>query len=309
MCPNCRRFAHAKELEHLAGRARQAAAAGQLDAARGFWQSALTLLPPESSEYQSVSREIAKIDGRLDPGRKVDWKKRLGPVGVGLAALAKYKTAVFLLLTKFKFILSIVAFLGVYWAAFGWWFALGLTVSILLHEMGHYVVVKRFGFAAELPMFLPGFGAYVKWQGANVDPEIRAQISLAGPAMGFVSGLIAYGVYTSTGQPVWLAVAHVAGWINLLNLIPIGIFDGGSAMSALGFQGRLAVLLLSVALFFMLGDFLFIFVALGTGYRIWARDFPPEPRQRIAYYFAGLIVANGFLSWFALNQAHIVFGR
>ncbi len=309
VCPNCKRFTHAKELDEFSGRARQAASVGQLAAARDYWFSALALLPPESAEYRSVQREVQKLDARVQPNAKTDWKKRLGPFGVGLAALAKYKTAAFLLLTKFKFILSIVAFLGVYWAMFGWWFALGLTGSIFLHEMGHYVVVRRFGFSAELPMFLPGFGAYVKWRGANVDPGVRCQIALAGPLMGFVSGLIAYGIYTTTGQQVWLAVAHVAGWINLLNLIPVLIFDGGTAMAALGFQGRLAVLLVSLALFFMLGDFLFLFVALGTGYRLYVRDFPEQARQDMAYYFAGLVVANGFLSWFALNHARMVFGR
>ncbi len=282
---------------------------GQVAAARDFWASALGLLPPNSSEYQAVNREIGRLNERLNPKPATDWKKRLGPLGVGIAALLKYKTAAFLLLTKFKFIISIFAFLGFYWALFGWWFALGITGSIFLHEMGHYIMVRRYGFAAELPMFLPGFGAYVKWRGADVDPGVRAQISLAGPLFGFVSGLLAYGLYISTGHNVWLAVAHVAGWLNLLNLIPVLLFDGGTAMLALGLQGRLAVLLVSLALLFVLHDFLFLFVAIGTAYRLYIRDFPAVPRQNMAYLFVSLVIANGFLSWFALNQAHVVFER
>lgn len=309
VCPKCRKFTYAQELDDLARRARQAGSLGQLPQARSLWAAALPLLPPESAQYQSVQREIEKIDARMNPAAPPNWKKRLGPLGVGLAALAKYKTAAFLLLTKFKFILSIVAFLGFYWAMFGWWFALGLTGSIFLHEMGHYLMVRRYGFSAELPMFLPGFGAYVKWRGANVDPGVRAQISLAGPLFGFVSGLIAYSLFLSTGHGVWLAVAHVAGWINLLNLIPVLIFDGAPAMAALGIQGRVAVLLVSVALFVLLKDFLFLFVAIGTAYRLYQRDFPAQPRQNMAYYFAGLVIANGFLSWFALNQSRVLFGQ
>ncbi len=296
-------------MDELAQQARQASALGQLTNARSFWVSALSFLPPESNEYRSVQREIQKLDVRLRPKTQGEWTKRLGPFGVGLAALAKYKTVAFVLLTKGKFLLSILAFLGVYWALYGWWFALGLTASIFMHEMGHYVVVKRFGFAAELPMFLPGFGAYVKWNGGNADPGVRAQISLAGPLFGFISGLLAYGLYLTTGQGVWLAVAHVAGWLNLLNLIPFAIFDGASAMNALGAQGRWAVLIMSGALFIILHDFLFVFVALATGYRIYKRDFPPSPHQNIAYYFCSLLLANGFLSWFALNHARTVFGR
>lgn len=188
---------------------------------------------------------------------------------------------------------------------FGWWFAVGFAGSVLMHEMGHYITVRRFGFAAELPMFLPGFGAYVKWNGANVDPGIRAQISLAGPLFGFVSGLISYWLFLSTGHGVWLAVAHVAGWLNLLNLIPVLIFDGGSALNAVGMQGRLALLLVCLVMWYMLRENMFLFVAIGTAYRIWKRDVPAEPNQGIAYYFIALVIANGFLSWFSLNRARL----
>ena len=247
----------------------------------------------------------------LEPAKRprANWKKRLGPFGVLIAALAKYKTLALVLLTKGKFLVSILLFLGLYWGLYGWWFAVGLTGSVLMHEMGHYLMVRRFGFAAELPMFIPGFGAYVKWNGPGVDVGVRAQISLAGPLFGFLSGLIAYGIFLSTGHPVWLAIAHFAGWLNLLNLIPVIIFDGASAMNALGAQARVAVLLVSIVLFFTLSEYLFLFVALGTAWRLFRRDFPPDPRQGIAYYFIGLVVANGFLSWFALNQARVLFGR
>jgi len=297
------------DLEELARRARQLAALGQLEAAREHWAAALNLLPSDSPQYRAVLGEIAKLDARLSPRPKTDWKKRLGPLGIALAALAKYKTVALVLLTKSKFLISALLYLGVYWGLFGWWFAVGLTGSVFLHEMGHYLAARRFGFSAELPMFLPGFGAYVKWNGLGVDGNVRAQISLAGPLFGFLSGLLSYGIFLSTGHQVWLAIAHLAGFINLLNLIPVFIFDGAAAMNALGFQGRMAVLLVSVVLFFMLSDVLFIGVAIATAYRIWKRDFPAEPRQGIAYGFIGLIVANGFLSWFSANQARILFPR
>lgn len=289
-------------------RARHLSAIGQLEASREHWAAALNMLPIDAPERAGVQREIDKIMARLAPKPTTDWKKRLGPFGVLLAALAKFKTIALVLVTKGKFLISILAFVGVYWGLFGWWIAVGLTGSVLLHEMGHYIAVRRYGFQAELPMFLPGFGAFVKWNGANVAPDTRARISLAGPLFGFVSGLIAYGIFLQTGHGVWLAVAQLAGWINLFNLIPVSIFDGAPAMSALDAQGRLAVLLVSVVLFFILHQPLLLFVAAATGYRLWRRDFPPEASQRIALYFVGLVVANGFLDWFAANQVRELFG-
>lgn len=301
----------AEQIEEIAVRARQLAAIGQLQAARDQWLSALQLLPSDSSQRRAVQREIEKIDARLNPTPKkaTDWKKRLGPLGILIAALIKFKTVALVLLTKGKVLFSLLAFLGLYWSLFGWRFAVGFSGSVLLHEMGHYFMVRRFGFSAELPMFLPGFGAYVKWNGANVDPGIRAQISLAGPLFGLISGLISYGIFLETGHGVWLAVAHLAGWLNLLNLIPVLIFDGASAMNAIGMQGRLALLAVSLVMWYMLRENLFLFLAIGTGYRIWKRDVPAQPNEGIAYYFIALAVANGFLSWFSGNRAQILFPR
>lgn len=297
------------QIEQLANQARWLTSVGQLEAARQAWQTLLAQLPLDSPYRSGVEREIAKLDARLAPQPKKDWRKRLGPFGILLGFLIKFKTAALILLTKGKFLFSMLAFVSVYWALFGWWFAVGLSLSVLMHEMGHYVVVRLYGLKAELPMFLPGLGAYVKWQGANVDTGVRAQISLAGPFFGFLSGLLAYGVYLSTGQQVWLAVAQFAGWMNLLNLIPIGFFDGGRAMDALGKQQRIAVLVLSVALCFLLREFVFGLLAAATGYRLWKRDFPQLEYQNVGYLYIALVIANGLLSWFCLNQAHNVMTR
>lgn len=309
VCPNCHRLIHARELEELSTRARQLAALGHLQSARDHWNAVLHLLPPESGQHRAVLREIERLNARLSPAPKRDWKKRLGPIGVLIALIVKFKSFLLLLVFKGKFLLSMFAFLGLYWAIFGWWFAVGLAGSVLLHELGHYFMVRRFGFSAELPMFLPGFGAYVKWNGANVDPSVRAQISLAGPLFGLFSGLIAYGIFASTHQGVWLAVAQFAGWLNLLNLIPVAIFDGAPAMNAIGRQERFGVLLACIVFWLILHEWLFLIVAIATGYRIWKRDFPAHPNHGIAYYFIALTAANGLLSWYCLNQGQMLFGR
>ena len=65
-------------------------------------------------------------------------------------------------------------------------FGIGFAALILIHEMGHFIDIKRRGLPAEMPVFLPGLGAYVRWQAMGVPLETRAAISLActrpGPA-------------------------------------------------------------------------------------------------------------------------------
>jgi Zn-dependent protease len=234
------------------------------------------------------------------------WVKRLGPVGAAGAFLLKFKWVAVLAVTKgkllllgllnLKTLLSIAAFLGVYWALYGWWFALGFVASIALHEMGHYVTVRHYGLQAQSPVFIPGLGAYVQWQG-TASVVIRARISLAGPLFGFFAAVSALLLYRVTGQGVWIAVAHTCAWLNLLNLIPVFIFDGASAMTALGRQERFTVIVACLVLWFLFQEAMFLFVAIGAGYRIFKRDFPELPSQSTASYFIGLLIALGLVSW------------
>jgi Zn-dependent protease len=243
--------------------------------------------------------------------------KKLGPIGIALAFLAKFKTVGLLFATKgkllllgltnFKAMISVLAFVGVYWALYGWWFAIGFFGSIFIHEMGHYIVVRRYGFAANAPVFLPGIGAFVSWRGESVTPAVRARISLAGPLFGFAAAVACYFVFAATGAGVWLAVAHVGAFINLFNLIPVFIFDGGSAFVPLGRQERVAVLAISLALWFFLSEFVFLFIGLGAGYRLLRRDHPPVGNQSVAYYFIALLIGLGLFDWWMLQTAGSMF--
>jgi len=68
-----------------------------------------------------------------------------------------------------------------YWAVYGVKFGVGFAILILVHEMGHFVDIKRRGLPADMPVFLPGFGAYVRWTALGVSARTRAFVSLAGP--------------------------------------------------------------------------------------------------------------------------------
>jgi hypothetical protein len=93
-------------------------------------------------------------------------------------------------------------------------------------------------------------------------------------------------------------------------MTPVSIFDGGAAMSALGRQQRMAVLISSVVFFFLTHDYLFLILAGGTVYRLSTRDLPPEPqRHGLTAYFIALAAANGLLSWYCSHQGYSFFSR
>ena len=138
--------------------------------------------------------------------------QRLGPVGPIAVVLAKSKV-LFGAIFKLKFLLSFVAFFGFYWAAFGMKFGLGFAGLVLIHEMGHFVAIKRRGLPVEMPVFLPGFGAYVRWQALGVSPETRAAVSLAGPLAGFLASVVCAVLWWQTGNVLWAALARSGAWL------------------------------------------------------------------------------------------------
>jgi Zn-dependent protease len=326
-CSKCQRLVYSERLKAIANQAGALYRAGNREGARSAWASAIPLLPPNSTQADAIRRTLERLDQEIaggpagsaraeigpPPQEPPSWAKRLGPLAPLVVLLLKFKWVLLFLATKgkllllgltnFKMILSMAAFIGVYWAMFGWWFAIGFAGSIFIHEMGHYVTVRRYGFAAEGPVFLPGLGAYVRWHGINVDPLVRSRISLAGPLFGMLASIAAYAIYFATEAPVWLAVGHIGAYINLFNLIPVFIFDGNSAMKPLGRQHRVAVLITALSMLFITREFMFLFVGLGTGYRLFfLRDFPEKPSDSTAYYFIFLMIALGLLSWFGASS-------
>src|SRR5205807_9435820 len=116
-----------------------------------------------------------------------NWAKKLGPFAPIAIFLAKAKWL--FALFKFKFLFSLGAFFALYLAMWGWEFGVGFGVLLLIHEMGHYVDIRRRGLPADMPVFLPGFGAYVRWQALGVSLETRAEVSLAGALAGLLASL------------------------------------------------------------------------------------------------------------------------
>ena len=90
-CPSCHALTHAKELEDLTAKARDAEARGDIAAARELWEKAALLLPPDTVQYKAIRAHLAS----LKPPETPWWKK--GAAGIGPALL--------LLFTKGKLVL------------------------------------------------------------------------------------------------------------------------------------------------------------------------------------------------------------
>jgi Zn-dependent protease len=291
---------HERRLEELATSARAREERKELAAAHSDWQAALELLPTDSSQaawvrskvaelYQAIRNESAKADAPK-------WTRKLGPFAP--IALFLLKGKFFLSLLKLKFLLSFAAFAGLYWALYGAKFGVGLAVLILVHELGHLIAVKRRGLAADLPMFIPGFGAYVRWNAAGVSADTRAIVSLAGPLAGAVGALLCALLWWQTRDGLWMGLASFSAFINLMNLIPVWSLDGSQAMVAINRAGRIGIAIVAVLFAAYFSQPMLLLVAGGAVYRAFEKTLTPDlpAHYGVTAYFITLVAALGYLT-------------
>lgn len=312
-CPVCRALLHADELKRLASKAEAAAGNGDLTAELSAWRSALELLPPDSGQFEQVARKIDDLSRRVDASPRAAgpslggvWKRGGALAAVGLLAW-KLKSLLLILLTKGKLlflgltkagtVFSMALSLGVYWTAFGWALALGLILSLYVHEMGHVAVLQRFGVRASFPMFIPGLGAVVLLKQRLANPSEDARVGLAGPLWGLGAAVTCYLAFLGTGWPILVAVARVGAWLNLFNLLPIWQLDGGRAFRALSRFQRIVAAAAMATLWIWTREGLLVLLFLVAAARCFTPD-APTSGDRTA--FIQYLVLLGSLSAFCL---------
>ena len=219
---------------------------------------------PEPPKYEPI---------RPEGGLWSAVKRLLAPLAVVGAFLAKFK-GLLLLLLKVKFIgtaLTMLLSVGAYALLFPVWFAVGFVVLIWVHEMGHVLQLKREGIKASAPMFIPFLGAFVAMKQMPKNALVEARVGLAGPVLGTLGALGAWGIYAVTENPLFLGLAHIGFLINLFNLLPMLPLDGGRAVGAMSPMFWLLGVLMTVALFFVWPNFIVLIIALLGGMELWRR--------------------------------------
>jgi Zn-dependent protease len=167
---------------------------------------------------EPVEREYEPIQPRGGTDWRGLWRRITAPLVLLLGLVAKLGS-----LAKFGAVF--VAF-GGYALIWGWQFGLGVVLLIFFHEMGHWLEAKREGLNPSWPVFIPFLGAYVKYTRGN--PWQTTRVAIAGPILGGVAALACYVVGKSQGSDLLIALAYFGFVINLFNLLPVSILDGGA---------------------------------------------------------------------------------
>ena len=299
-------------LEQIVDEARAAAARRDFTEELRLWRLALDQVERGSEEHQIITRRINELREFIDAGSAepdrhdhAKWKRILGPAAPIAFLLWKFKAILIGVLSKGKLILfglskfstfsTMLLSMGAYWALYGWRFGVGLVLSIYVHEMGHVHALRKFGFSASAPTFIPLLGAFVRMKQHPVNPIEDARIGLAGPIWGTTAAIALFGVYFFTGTGVIGAIAHFAAWLNLFNLLPVWQLDGARGMRALSFAQRLIVIATLAVMWLLTFEGFLIVLGIFAALRLRKSDYPEAGDTRTLIEFCGLIVVLALL--------------
>lgn len=193
----------------------------------------------------------------LEPERPPALRRALGPLAIGAIAIAKFGVklkALLLLAPKVKLFTtsgSMLVSIAAYSLIWGWKFAVGFVLLLLVHELGHVIQLRREGIPASAPMFIPFLGAVVSAKSLGGNALAEARVGLAGPVLGTAGAAALIPIAEATGSDLWRALAFTGFFLNLFNLLPVVPLDGGRAMAAMApwmwFAGFGALLAMTIA--------------------------------------------------------------
>jgi Zn-dependent protease len=267
----------------------------------------LEWLPP-ASPTPPVEQGVAGLPPTHQAPQQPAWRRALGPLVVLGALLAKFK-GVLLLLPKLKLLTTsgtMLVSIAAYSLIWGWTFAAGFVLLLLVHEMGHVIQLRREGIEASAPMFIPFLGAVVAAKSLGEDAAAEARVGLAGPVLGSLGAALLIPVWLTTGDDFWQALAFTGFFLNLFNLLPVVPLDGGRAMAAMApwmwFVGLAAMIGVAIAF----PNPIILIIVLFAGMETWRRwkarraggereaayyRVKPSHRVVIAVVYVGLIAA------------------
>jgi Zn-dependent protease/CBS domain-containing protein len=125
--------------------------------------------------------------------------------------------------------------------------AVGLFLSIIVHEFSHSVVARKYGMPMKgITLFI--FGGVAEMSEEPPSPKAEFMMAIVGPLSSIAIALVFYGIYGvgrgTLSEPVQGVIGYLAfinGLLAAFNLLPAFPLDGGRVLRSIlwGVKGRL----------------------------------------------------------------------
>jgi stage IV sporulation protein FB len=129
-------------------------------------------------------------------------------------------------LTVFSLVLFVMVFLLIFDDQL--LFIVQLIIVIVVHELGHFIMMKRFGYKNVRMLFIPLMGAFVQGKKRNYSERQNFWVLIAGPFPGILIGYALMWYSTLSPYNAWLSEPAILFLLlNIINLLPLDPLDGG----------------------------------------------------------------------------------
>ena len=148
-------------------------------------------------------------------------------------------------------VISLALFIALDYWIFKSWFAVFLLVTVIfIHEAGHFIAMKFFGYKAVNMTFVPFVGAYVSGTATNLSRRNKLIVLLAGPLPGIIIGSILLLLHQNNYNETFRQLSILFLLLNVFNLLPVFPLDGGQFFQTLFFNGSriIQLIFLSISL-------------------------------------------------------------
>jgi len=181
------------------------------------------------------------VVGTLPEGARIlKWSHKLGTI----AGIDLFVHVTFWLLLGWIAISQYLREHSVVAALSGVAFVVTVFGTVVLHELGHATMARRFGIRTKDITLYPT-GGIARLEKMPDEPSQELLVALAGPAVNVVLGAVAFGALALLQKPLLPGTAFSANapfllkfaWVNvtmaIFNLLPAFPMDGGRALRAL----------------------------------------------------------------------------
>jgi Zn-dependent protease len=244
---------------------------------------------PYQDPYRA--REVDEPEQGYSPIRNpVTFRDILRKLWAPIAALGfllwKLKF-VFAAIFKFKLFTvagSMLVSIAAYALLWGWQFAVGFVLLLLVHELGHVWEAKRQGLPVSAPMFIPFLGALITLKQLPDNAWAEAKVAIAGPILGGLGAAAVWGIGEYADSDLLIALAFTGFFLNLFNLAPISPLDGGRIVAAIHPALWLAGLAVLLGLTILAPNPILILILVLGGLESWRRWKHRGHPEAEAYY-------------------------
>lgn len=184
-------------------------------------------------------------------------------------------------------VLSLGFFIFAFYLLFGsFQYVLLMLLVLLIHEAGHLIAMKMFGYKELSIFFIPLLGAAVTGTKSRISQRQRVIILMAGPLPGLIIGSVLVYLGVAWGNENYGTIGAIFIFINAFNLLPFTPLDGGKVVETMFFSNNEVIKMVFYAIScagligvgFLMESYILIFFG-----ALWISRIRQENRRRIVH--------------------------